>query len=134
MDFTELKNELLWHFKKAWTKKIVLMPFLAPCYLAWFLWNYIGCYLDDFIETVKFKTIDERLEQIANKKQEINDLKEKQLFATYAFISTGVYWLVFGFGHGAGTWQFLNLPTFYLFALPYEAIHQLYLLKVHTPI
>ncbi len=134
MNFTELKKDLLWHFQKALTKKIVLMPFLAPCYLTWFLWNYIGCYLDDFIETVKLKTTDERLKQINSKEQEINDLKEKQLFAIYAFISTGVYWLVFGFGHDAGVWQFLNLPTFYLFALPYEAIHQLYLLKVHAPI
>lgn len=134
MNFTELKNDLLLHFRKAWTKKIVLIPFLAPCYLGWFLYNFIAYYLDDFIETVKFKTTDERQIFIEHKQQELNNIKNNQDFATYAFISSGIYWLMFGVGADAGIWQLLNLPTYYLFALPYETIHQLYLLKTHVPI
>lgn len=128
---TETRQEILWHVKNALTKKFILLPFIAPCYVALFVLNYLGYYIGDFFDTVKQKTTDERqvyLEKLQEKKTAIDS---RAIFAFYALTMTFLYWFVFGFSKDLNGLEVLNFPTYFLTALPIEAFHQLSILPVH---
>ena len=126
-----LKSDLLWHLKNALTKKVILLPFIAPCYVAWFVWTYLGYYLSDFIETVKLKTDDERAAHIQAHSEKKAQMHSKALFAFYSLIFTVIYWFLFGFSQELKGLEVLNYPTYFLVALPIEAVVQLAHIPVH---
>lgn len=123
-------SDLQWHIKNALTKKAILLPFIAPCYVAWFVWTYIGYYLDDFIETVKQKTDNERAAYIQSKAEDKVKMHSKALYGFYALTATVLYWFLFGFSHNLKGLEFLNYPAYFLTALPIEAVHQLAILPI----
>ncbi|WP_241170416.1 hypothetical protein [Serratia marcescens] len=127
----ETKKEIVWHLKNALTKKFILLPFIAPCYVALFVWNYLGLYLSYFIKVVMLKTTKERDEYFAKVRIEMDDTNGKAIFAFYALTMTMLYWFLFGFSHELTGLQVLNFPTYFLTALPIEAIYQLATLPAH---
>lgn len=75
-------------------------------------------------------TVEQRMEYIEKVKKEKEIIDSKAIFAFYALTMTVIYWYVFGFGN-SNPLQFLNFPTYFLTALPVEAIHQLAITPVH---
>jgi hypothetical protein len=128
---TELKQELLWHIKNALTKKIILLPFIAPCYAAMYGLSYIGLYLSYFVHVVMLKTTEEREEYFIEVSDDMAHTKSKAIFAFYALTMTVVYWFLFGFSMDVKGLEFLNFPTYFLLALFVETIHQLTVIPVH---
>ena len=128
----DTKQEILWHIKNALTKKIILLPFIAPCYVALYVLGYIGLYLSYFIKVVKLKTDKERDTYFAKVSIEMAETNKKAIFAFYALTMTVFYWFMFGYNHEARTaLQFLNFPTYALFATPIKAIEILATTPVH---
>ena len=127
-----IKDDLIFHIKNALTRKFILLPFIAPCYSALFAWNYIGHYINDFFGTLKFLTKEQRaiyLETLNESKMKIDG---KAIFAFYALTMTVIYWFVFGFSKELTGLEFLNFPTYFLTALPIEAVNQISQIKVHN--
>lgn len=125
MKIISIKEDLLWHLKNALDKKIAILPFIAPCYLALFVWNYIGYYIDDFLQTVMQKTDNERAIYIKHKQEQKAVVGAKAIFAFYALTATLIYWFVFGFSRNLAGLEILNYPTYFLTAIPMEAISQI---------
>lgn len=126
-----IKSDLLWHLKNALTKKAILLPFIAPCFVAWYTCAWIWDYIADFGETVKSKTDKEREAYIAKRNTRKEEINSKGIFAFYALTATVLYWSMFGFSRETTPLEFLNLPTYYLFGLPLEAVVQLAHIPVH---
>lgn len=128
----ETKKEIVWHLKNALTKKFILLPFIAPCYVALYGLSYVGLYLSYFIKVVMLKTDNERDAYFAKVSVQMAETNEKAIFAFYALTMTFIYWFLFGYDHNARTLiQFLNFPTYALFATPIKAIEILATLPVH---
>lgn len=126
-----IKSDLLWHLKNALTKKAILLPFIAPCYVAWFVYTYFADLIADFVETVKRKTDDERQAYIDKRNAHKASINSKEIFACYSLIATVLYWFLFGFSQELKGAEFFNYPTYFLAALPIEAVIQLAHLPVH---
>lgn len=126
-----IKSDLIGHLKNALTKKAILLPFIAPCYVAWFVCAFVWDYLSDFVETIKRKKDDERQAYIDKRNAHKEQIESKGIFAFYALTATVLYWFLFGFSRDMTALQFLNYPAYFLGALPIEAIHQLSILPIH---
>lgn len=125
MIYDDIKTEINLHLKNSMKKPCILLPLIAPCYVALFLLGLISFYIDDFIETIKQKTDMEREKFIAKKYKDKNLIMGKEIFAFYSLIMTCIYWVIFGFSINLKDLEFLNYPTYLLIALPIEAIHQI---------
>lgn len=127
----ETKQEILWHIKNALTKKIILLPFIAPCYSAWYGISYIGLYLSYFIRVVMLKTDKERDVYFSKVSIEMDEINKKAIFAFYAFTMTCIYWFLIGYDNNSKTLlEFLNFPTYTFFTIPIKAIEIL----ANTPV
>ena len=123
---TTIKQDIIWHIKNALTKKVTLIPFLAPCYLGIFILNFAWFYINDFARTILLKTDEERAAYIERTAVSQAEMHSKLIFAFYALTSTFIYWFVFGFSEHVSSWEILNLPTYYLVAIPTKAIEILW--------
>lgn len=124
------KSDLLWHIKNALTRKLILLPFIAPCYVGIFVWNFFH-HINDFCGTVALKKPEQYQKFIEKMEQEKLDLANNKIFTFYAFAMSFIYWPVFGFSQHLNKLEFLNVPTYFLFGLPLEAIHQLSTTPIH---
>lgn len=113
MNTQTIKTDLLWHLNNALSKKIILLPFIAPCYATLYGLGYLGLYISYFLKVVMLKTTEERDKYFSKVSIEMEQTNEKAIFAFYALTATVFYWFLFGYDHDATTiWQFLNFPTY----------------------
>ena len=109
----EIKTDLLWHIKNALSKKIILLPFIAPCYATLYGLGYLGLYISYFLRTVMLKTTEERNKYFSEVSIEMKETNDKAIFAFYALAMTFFYWYLFGFDIEQVTLlQFLNFQTY----------------------
>jgi hypothetical protein len=128
----ETKKEIIWHIKNALTKKFILLPFIAPCYVGIYVWNFLWHHFNDFFGTVADKSPEKRQKFIEKMEKQKQDIRDNAIFAFYALTMSVLYWFPFGgYSDNLTGLQVLNLPTYALAALPIEAIYQLAITPVH---
>lgn len=132
MNTTTIKDDLIFHIKNALTRKFILLPFIAPCYAVLYGLGYLGLYIDYFFKVIKNKKDKEREDYFTKVKIQMNKTDNEAIFAFYALTMTVIYWFVFGFSRELTGLEFLNFPTYFLTALPIEAVNQISQIKVHT--
>lgn len=97
MNDLKLEIEKYSDWKLLRTKKaFLLLPWVAPCYVAIKVSKFLWMYVDDFFETVKFKTTEERQEHIKQFEEEKAMRKSELDMVSIAFILSGIYYLLFG--------------------------------------
>lgn len=107
------KSDLLWHLKNALSRKIILLPFIAPCYATLYGLGYLGLYISYFLRVVMLKTTEERDQYFSKVSTEMKETNDKAIFAFYTLTATVLYWYLFGFDIEQITLlQFLNFPTY----------------------
>lgn len=129
---TTTKDDSVFHLKNALTKKLILLPFIAPCYLGLFAWNYLGYYINDFFGTLKMLTDKQRAIYLETLKESKAKIDGNAIFAFYALTMTVLYWFAIGFSKELAGFEFLNLPTYFLTAIPIETFNQISQIKIHT--
>lgn len=128
---TAWKSDLLWHIKNALTRKLILLPFIAPCYVGIFAWNFVWHYINDFCGTVADKKPEARQKFIEKMEQQRQSIESNKIFVFYALAMSFLYWFVFGFSQELKNLEFLNVPTYFLFGLPLEGIRVLATTPIH---
>ncbi|HHK8126446.1 TPA: hypothetical protein ACQVJW_005461, partial [Serratia marcescens] len=125
------KSDLLWHINNALTRKLILLPFVAPCFVGIFVWNFIWHHINDFCGTVALKKTEECQKFIEKMERQKQDLANNKIFVFYCLALSTLYWFIFHFSKNLDGLEFLNLPTYFLFALPIEGVHQLATTPIH---
>ena len=113
--------------KLAMTKNSILLPFIAPCYVAWFVWNYIGTYLSYSLGLLVRSKEAEREVWKKGMMVEIGEANSKSRFAMYAAIMSAIYMLVVGFNTDKPptNLQAINMPTYFFLKAPVVAIEEI---------
>lgn len=132
MKTTTIKDDLIFHIKNALTKKFILLPFIAPCYVGIYVWNYLWHHFNDFFGTVADKNPEKRQKFIEKMEREKQGFKDNAIFAFYALTMSVFYWFLFGgYSDRMPGFQFLNLPTYFLGAFPLMTFYNIALIPVH---
>lgn len=113
--------------KVAMTKKAILLPFIAPCYVAIFVWNYFGTYINYCFGLLMKRTATERGVWKASMREEIGGMRAKARFAMYAAIMSAIYMLVVGFNTDKPptNLQAINIPTYFFLKMPVVVIEEI---------
>ncbi|HEC2562584.1 TPA: hypothetical protein R2K44_002348 [Raoultella ornithinolytica] len=93
----EKEKEFDWSFLK--TRKVfLLLPWIAPCYVAIKVWLYLWMYLNDVWMTIKRMDTEEREAYIESFEEEKAMRKSEFDMISIAFIVSGIFYLAFGKG------------------------------------
>lgn len=92
----EKENDFDWSFLKT-KRAFLLLPWIAPCYVAVKTSKFLWMYVDDFFHTIDIKNNPGERQEYIEKFEEEKAMRKSQLdMIAIAFIVSGIYYLLFG--------------------------------------
>lgn len=104
---------------------LFLLPVVSTLYFFYKGYKFIGMYIDDFFQTIRLMTVEEREIYFEKHETEKAACKEQAEMIALAFISMVIYWFIFGAESS------LNVITKLCGALVYQTVIELWHVAQH---